>query len=313
VTNHMAEVFSPITGAASSLLSEVCTKDLCRLYHRHCGIDVSRHFREIDRLQYRECLESGVRFFYPFCPGDEAFYTELSKHSWYYAANKEEYRYAGTRLSEAASILDVGCGVGKFAETVPHARFVGLEFSASAVRAGTNVGRTIHSMPIEDHARDNANAYDAVTAFQVLEHVTDPVEFCRGIVSCARPGGLVIIGVPAEDGAFGARVNYTLNLPPHHLTHWTDRALTFVMAMEGLININLHHLPLDPGDQIEAITQFLGRVIGGPRFHKKLIRIGLAERLLFATLRVAAKTAHRGIVAPFAWGHTVVATGQKPG
>lgn len=309
----MADVSSPVTGGASSVLSEIRIRDVCWLYQRRFKIDVAHYFPEIDRLQYRECVESGVRFFYPFCPGDDAFYAELSKNPWYYAENKQEYRYAGVRLSKARSILDVGCGIGKFAENLTHARFTGLEFSPSAVTDGRAAGRVILPSSVNDHARDNANAYDSVTAFQVLEHVTDPVKFLQGMVSCARPGGLVLISVPAEDGALGACVNDALNLPPHHMTRWTDRALTFVTAMAGLAGVDLHHLPLDPEHEADAITQFLARVVGGPRFHEKLIRISFAERLLFAALRGATKRARRGIAAPFAWGHTVVAVGTKPG
>src|SRR5262249_15961186 len=147
---------------------------------------------------------------------------------------------------------------------------------------------------------------------QVLEHVTDPIEFLRAMARCTRSGGLVIISVPAEDGALGASVNYTLNLPPHHLTHWTDSALTFAMTRVGLVDVNLHQFTLDRDHEAEAIAQFLARIVGGPNFRKKLIRLRLAERLFLAVLRAAAKPLRRGIVTPFARGHSVVAVGQKP-
>ncbi len=309
--NQSAEPRSPITQGPSSLLADVSTRALCRLYRRHFNLDVSRHFPDVERLQYRECLQSGVRFFSPFCPGDEQFYAELSKNPWYYAQNKEEYSYAGTWLQEAVSILDVGCGVGNFGEFVPHARFTGLEFSPSAVKAGRNHGRTILAVPVTDHARSNPNAYDAVTAFQVVEHVTDPVEFLRAVVSCTRSGGRVIISVPAEDGPLGAFVNSTLNLPPHHLTHWTDRALSFVMKMIGLVDVSLYHLPLEPEHEVEAVTQFFARAIRGPRFHENLIRNSLADRLFLAMIRVAAKRVRRGIATPFMKGYSVLAVGTK--
>lgn len=306
------KVRSPLTQGPSSLLSEVSTWDICRLYRRRLDIDVSRHFIDIERLEYRECVQSGARFFFPFCPGDKLFYQEISKNSWYYLENKEEYRYAGTWLGDAISVLDVGCGIGKFAGFVPHARFVGLELSALATEAGRASSHTILDVSLAEHARANPNGYDAVTAFQVLEHVTDPVEFLRAMVSCARPGGFVVIAVPADDGALGASVNNTLNLPPHHLTHWTDRALNFVMSMMGLIGVGLYHLPLDPEHEVEAITQFFARAIRGAGFHKKLIRNGLADRLFLAVVRVMAKGARRGIAAPSMRGHTVVAIGRKP-
>jgi hypothetical protein len=45
---------------------------------------------------------------------------------------------------------------------------------------------------------------DLVMACQVLEHVGDPVEFTRGLVSLARPGGWIFIEVPFEQWSQGS-------------------------------------------------------------------------------------------------------------
>jgi hypothetical protein len=144
--------------------------------------------------------------------------------------------------------------------------------------------------PVRDYARDHADVYGAVTAFQVLEHVVDPVGFLQGMISCVRPGGLVIVSVPAEDGALGVCVNDALNLPPHHMTRWTDRALTFVMTMIGLNEVELHHLSLNPEHRSEAVAQFLARAIAGSGFQNRLIRAGLVERILLALLTESRQT-----------------------
>jgi SAM-dependent methyltransferase len=310
-SGEMGEVHSPITGGPSVFLSSIRTRELCWSYRRYLKVDVSDYFRRIEWLQYRECVESGVRFFHPFCPGDDSFYAELSKHSWYYSQNKQEYRYAAGQLRDAHSVLDVGCGVGKFHDSIPHTTFTGLESCRSAAASGRTAGREIIPMRVEDHARQNANAYDAVTAFQVLEHVIDPIAFLRAMTVCARPNGLVIVSVPAEDGALGGSVNDFLNLPPHHMTRWNDRALHFVLTLAGLRGIELYHLPLDPEHECTATSQFLARILIGPSFPKKLIRVSFAERAFMALLRGVAERASRDIPPPFMWGHTVVATGVK--
>jgi SAM-dependent methyltransferase len=310
----MSNVSSPITGGPSLVLSAMKIRDICRLYKRRFAIDVSHYFKGIDQIQFRECVDSGVRFFYPFRPGDSAFYSTLSKDNlWYYAEDKEEYIRARAWLTRVDSVLDVGCGVGKFADSVPDVRFTGLELSESAAALGREAGRMVVQAPLRDYARHHADAYGAVTAFQVLEHVVDPVEFLQGMISCVRPGGLVIVSVPAEDGALGACVNDALNLPPHHMTRWTDRALTFVMTMMGLKEVELHHLSLDPGHQSEAVAQFLARVIVGSGFQNRLVCAGLVERILFAILRRVARRARRDPTVRFWWGQTVIAIGRKPG
>jgi glycosyltransferase involved in cell wall biosynthesis len=59
------------------------------------------------------------------------------------------------------------------------------------------------------HAQLKTGSYDAVIAFEVIEHVPDPQLLLEAMETMARPGGHVYISTP--DGTFGAGQN------PHHL------------------------------------------------------------------------------------------------
>lgn len=50
----------------------------------------------------------------------------------------------------------------------------------------------------EDAAKDWAGKVDAVTSFDVIEHVDDPVGFLRGIHGLLRDGGEAIVGTPTD-------------------------------------------------------------------------------------------------------------------
>jgi SAM-dependent methyltransferase len=84
-----------------------------------------------------------------------------------------------------------------------------------------------------------------VCAFQVLEHVPDPRAFLASCVYCLKPGGRLILSVPAEDSFTGLVPNNCLNLPPHHLTRWSDKALLALREEFNLHDLQLIPLPLE--------------------------------------------------------------------
>src|SRR5207249_9818388 len=83
------------------------------------------------------------------------------------------------------------------------------------------------------HLVENANAYDAVCAFQVIEHLRKPTEMFADMVAAAKPGGLVIVGVPHVPSALTRFPNNLVNAPPHHLTWWTRAALAALAERHG--------------------------------------------------------------------------------
>ena len=105
---------------------------------------------------------------------------------------------AGLRLPPQAQILDAGCGSGRnMVELSKFGTAVGLEPSergAEVARArgvGEVVVATIDTMPFE------ARRFDLITCLDVLEHIEDDREALRELRRVARPGGVLLITVPA--------------------------------------------------------------------------------------------------------------------
>lgn len=114
------------------------------------------------------------------------------------------------------SILDVGCGDGRFlgllGPSVPRRK--GVDLSESAIRFARAF---VPDADFEVIAADRLDdTFDVVSAIEVLEHVPDDgvAGFLRTLAARCRPGGAVLLSVPTT--------NVPLN--PKHYRHY-DRAL----------------------------------------------------------------------------------------
>lgn len=95
-------------------------------------------------------------------------------------------------------LLDVGCALGFFMEAAAHRGWLaeGIDISAHATSyAREELGLdahtgTLHTVPLEP------GSFDVVTAWDVIEHVTDPVEELRAMRRLLRPGGLLVLSTP---------------------------------------------------------------------------------------------------------------------
>jgi SAM-dependent methyltransferase len=175
---------------------------------------------------------TGLYFFEPALEGDPEFYRRLYRYLierkvWSHDAVRNEFDRAAARIRPGDRVLDVGCGDASFQTLVPLARYVGLDPSASGAVAG------VSDQALSEHLNDHADSYDAVCAFQVLEHVADPRQMFLDMVRAAKPGGLVIVSVPHVPSAMTRIPNFLINAPPHHLTWWTEAALAALAKRSG--------------------------------------------------------------------------------
>jgi SAM-dependent methyltransferase len=124
----------------------------------------------------------------------------VERAHWFYRGKRDLVRHwlaALGPLGREDLLVDIGAGTGQFLlEMRPLCRTVGVEAQAhaAAIAAARSVPLArgaIEALPIR------SGAATAVTALDVLEHVADDAGAARELARIARPGGIVIVHVPA--------------------------------------------------------------------------------------------------------------------
>lgn len=183
------------------------------------------------------CCQCSLEWFDPMLAGGAEFYDQLQDDTGYYQPEKSEYARARDAIPAGGLVLDVGCGAGRFGLTLPSgSNYVGLDQSPRAAAAAQQAGLDVRLETIENHVLDpdNIGRYDTVCSFQVLEHVPEPIAFLDGCRRATKPNGRVVVSVPNNASYLGLAVNSALNMPPHHLTRWTQQSLATAGTAVGL-------------------------------------------------------------------------------
>ena len=231
----------------SIVLERIDTNMLSKLYKKSYGIDVSYLFQEVNSIDYKEHKSSGIRYFDPAIPADSGFYEKMQRFDWYYQNSKSEYNTA-SKYTKNRKTLEIGCGHAHFYDHADADEYTGLEYNQQAIDTVSKrsiAGLKLHKENIEEHTVNNSDKYDVVCSFQVLEHVPDPMSFIECSLACCKIGGYLILSVPAYDSFIRYAKNSILNMPPHHLTHWPDRAFKYLEEQYETEMVELKHESLD--------------------------------------------------------------------
>ncbi len=117
-------------------------------------------------------------------------------------------------------VLDFGSGAGGF---VQKAQSVVREIAAvepeNRVQAHWRNRMTIYSS-IDDAGGD----YDVITAFHVVEHLSDPRAMLRRLGECLAPGGRLVVEVPSASDALLTLYNCEAF---QHFTYWSQHLFLF--------------------------------------------------------------------------------------
>jgi SAM-dependent methyltransferase len=118
---------------------------------------------------------------------------------WWYRGRRRVLRAELDRLPlpTGAWLLDAGCGSGRtLDELARYGTACGVDISETAVASARGRGHdvrlgAVETMPFPD------GTFDVVTCLDVIEHTADDRATLRELLRVTRPGGLLIVTVPA--------------------------------------------------------------------------------------------------------------------
>jgi len=145
-------------------------------------------------------------------------------------------------LAPGGRWLDVGCSTGAFvaAATAAGLAAEGLEVSSVAVEAARARGLTIHQGAVETFVP--AAPLAVVTAFDVIEHLPDPVAFAHRVRPWLEPDGLLALTLP-NFASVAARVmgrHWFYDAAPDHVHYFTPSTIRRLLGEAGFVSIAVH-------------------------------------------------------------------------
>jgi SAM-dependent methyltransferase len=264
------------------------------------------------QITLHRCSQCGFAVFDPIVGGSSDFYTCITTSDGSsYTEGKWEFRQAVKDLerNECRRVLDIGCGSGYFLDllrnSLPHVQAIGFDFNSEMADLVRSKGHNVfEGVSPEELLEANEEAFDAVCIFQMLEHVTNPVELLQLSYRLLKANGVLIVAVPDNAGPVQYFNTALTELPPHHLSRW--RASTFRAGLPRL-GFEVKRIAYEP------LPEFLWRdylpVILDHSSLPKFIVAGLKknDRLLRALNRLGLKWLY-GVR-----GHSVYVVAKKTG
>lgn len=166
-------------------------------------------------------------------PNEYTNLADVERRHWFYSGKRQIVRHWIQRLRplHASDLLaDCGAGTGLFAsEMTESCRVLAIDdFEESLAIARRNLGpERVRKGSCTQLPLDNESV-DVLTALDVIEHVQEDRAAVREFARVVRPGGLVIITVPALMMLWS-----DWDVALHHFRRYTRRTLLDVIPTES--------------------------------------------------------------------------------
>jgi 2-polyprenyl-3-methyl-5-hydroxy-6-metoxy-1,4-benzoquinol methylase len=219
--------------------------------------------QQADSTQLFVCPQCELEIFLPQIIGTPEFYSELSRHEGlhYYEEDKWEFSEALKDLKKETSVIEMGCGSGSFLKRIRPfiSEVCGIESNEDAAAAAREAGLKV--LKSAEGLSKRKIRFDYAFCFHVLEHVSDPVEFLKGIALLVKPGGRIGISVPNRDGPVKYINPCVQDMPPHHATRWRAKTFRFLAKKLGYKIEKIISEPLTRSSHYYYSTHWVDHVV----------------------------------------------------
>lgn len=230
---------------------------------------------------------------------------ELEDQYWWFVARRElAIQFLSQVAPLNAAILDVGCGTGKGQEAFGSLGTVyGVDFSQEALSF-------CHQRGLDRIARANAevlplqsDAFDVVVTLDTIEHVPDDESAIAEIFRVLKPGGHLLMNVPAYQWLWGPH-----DVALMHQRRYTRSQVRKLLEGHGFVmeRLSYHIFFLFP---LVALSRLVSKLKRGEPDAKLPDLPKFAESIFKVVQRGEAALMSRSNLP---WGSSIVAVAKKP-
>jgi len=168
---------------------------------------------------------------------DRIVYERMAAHDtthWWYRARRDilsDYLKRYGNLPKDARVLEIGCGTGHnlpMLASFGEVDAIEIDETAGAF-AAERLGKAIGTSPLPALDGVTRGSYDLVAVLDVVEHVEDDVAALKAIASLLKPGGKILITVPAHQWMWSAH-----DVVNHHKRRYSKASLAAALKQAGL-------------------------------------------------------------------------------
>lgn len=155
---------------------------------------------------------------------------KLDRSSWWYQTRNRIIQRALEPLPRDCTLWDIGCGTGVVIEalTKDGRQVIGLEPSLAGADIAASFGQTAFPMTLESLRLPN-ESIQALSLFDVLEHVADRQALLQEIRRVLMPDGYLLLTVPAMNWLWSS-----FDVDERHHLRYSKRTLSRELTASGL-------------------------------------------------------------------------------